>query len=95
MKLRHLPTVVDAVEWDDSDEARAELVGLGFELGIDGYLEPTATGGGPRTLMIRTLDGESAIPAIPGQSWIVHPTDGEWYPVSNAVRYGRYEEAVS
>ena len=94
MKLRHLPTVVDAVAWDDTHEAIAELIKLGFELGSDGYFEATATGGGPRTLMIRTLDGSSAMPAVPGEHWIIHPAEGEWYPISNAVRHGRYERHI-
>jgi len=86
VKVRHLPTVVDAVVWDGSEDAVRELRELGLD---DCHFEPTGTTG-PATLVIHTLEGER--PALPGDV-VIRGVVGQWYPVKPDVYAASYEPA--
>jgi hypothetical protein len=46
-------------------------------------------GFGPRTLRVPTSEGTR--PALPGESYVVRGTQGEWYPISSVVYAACYE----
>lgn len=83
MKVRHRPTVVDAVMWDDSDGAFFELVSLGYETDCGKPVVVGRTVTTPGTLMVPTSEGHR--PALPGESYVIRGTQGEWYPIHKTV----------
>ena len=94
MKARHLPTVVDAVAWNDDDDSRRELADLGYrgDCGDFAYEDPDAAPG-TRTLLVPT--GERVSTALAGEYYVLRGPDGGWYPVHRAVFTARYEAPVS
>ena len=92
VKLRHLPTVVDAVDWDDTDRARRALVDLGFRAdnGDFTYERPHAPEG-TRVLLIPTMERTAWVAARPGEDTIIRGVVGEWYAIPSDVRAKAYE----
>jgi hypothetical protein len=89
LTLVHKPTVVKAVRWDDTAEARAALASIGFQFGLHGYL---GDGPGPRTLTIRTPEGDRA--ARPGESTVIQGTRGQWYCIGHDVEADCYDPVL-
>lgn len=92
MKLVHKPTVVDAVLWDDSDDARQQLRDLGY-VADNGEFRYENDGIDPRVLLVPTPEGVR--PALPGESWVIRGVKGEWYCIANDVKVAAYDEVSS
>jgi hypothetical protein len=79
VKLRHLPTVVDGVIWDGTQQALDEIHALGIEYQLD-----VATG----ELTILTLEGPR--PTLAGDV-VIKGVGGVGYPIKPDICWQSYE----
>jgi hypothetical protein len=79
VKLRHLPTIVDAVIWDGTQQALDDISALAIEYQFD-----AATG----ELTILTLEG--ARPALAGDV-VIKGVGGVGYPIKPDIAAQSYE----
>lgn len=83
VKVRHKPTIGDAVRWTDTDAARAELEALGFleDVGEFRYARQTHR---RRALVLD--DGRLALPG----DWIIRGAQ-EWFGVAPSIFWDRFD----
>ena len=79
MKVRHRPTVVDAVIWDGTETALAEMRALGHDVHFNEHGE----------LVILTAEREPTV--VPIANTVIRGTQGESYHVFPDIRAFCYE----
>jgi hypothetical protein len=84
MRVRHKPTIVDAVKWDGSTGTLLRLL----DLGLTAYRYEPTVGDATDTLVISTGEGDR--PALPGD-YVIKGTQGEFYPIRPDVYEACYE----
>lgn len=93
VKLRHRPTVVTGVLWDDTEHARLALADLGYrrDNGDFVYEDPDAPQG-TRVLLVPTSERVNAVAARAGEDTVILGVVGEWYVIPPDVRTKAYDD---
>lgn len=85
--FRKKPVVVEAHQWDGTEESANFIVS--WIIGLGGDAQYVNVDGLTSSLGIATLEGEMMATA---SDWIIQGVKGEFYPVKDAIFRETYEE---